>query len=79
VCPAHKDKAEIKSMSLLVEKHQQNQKFIHSYLTIGTVNKIKLMLWVIRSENEHECNISKYLIDQIVLTYGMVIISMIIC
>jgi hypothetical protein len=34
------------------------------------------MLWVIRSENEHECNISKHLIDQIVLTYGRIIISM---
>jgi hypothetical protein len=40
------------------------------------VNKIKLMLWVIRSENENECNISKHSIDQIVLTYGRIIISM---
>jgi hypothetical protein len=40
------------------------------------VNKIKLMLWVIRSENEHKCNILKHLTDQIVLTYGRIIISM---
>jgi hypothetical protein len=76
VCPAHKDKAEIKCMGSVGGKHQQNQKSIHSSLTLGTVNKIKLMLWVIRSENEHECNISKHLTDQIVLTYGRIIISM---
>jgi hypothetical protein len=50
--------------------------FVHSSLTSGIVNKIKLKSWVIRSENEHECNISKHLIDQIVLTYGRIIISM---
>jgi hypothetical protein len=37
--------------------------FVHSSLTSGIVNKIKLKSWVIRSENEHECNISKHLID----------------
>jgi hypothetical protein len=50
--------------------------FVHSSLTSGIVNKIKLKSWVIRSKNEHECNISKHLIDQIVLTYGRIIISM---
>jgi hypothetical protein len=42
--------------------------FVHSSLTSGIVNKIKLksMTWVIRSEDEHESCISKKnLIDQI--------------
>ena len=38
VCSAHKDKEEIKCMSSVGEKHQQNQNFIYSSLALGTLN-----------------------------------------
>ena len=42
--PAHRDKAEIKCMSPVGEKHQQNQKCICSSLTLSiVVSKTKLM------------------------------------
>jgi hypothetical protein len=62
VCPAYKDKAEIKCMGSVGGKTSIEPKsFVHSSLTSGIVNKIKLksMTWVIRSEDEHESCISK--------------------
>ena len=48
MCPAYKDKVEILSAwALLVGKHQQNQNFTYSSLTLGTLNKMKLMLCVL--------------------------------
>ena len=44
VCPAHKTRERSNAGALLVGKHQQNQNFIYSPLTLGTSNKIKLML-----------------------------------
>ena len=41
--PAHRDKAEIKWMGPVGEKHQQNQKCICSSLTLSIVSKTKLM------------------------------------
>jgi len=41
--PAHRDKAEIKCMGSVGEKHQQNQKCICSSLTLSIVSKTKLM------------------------------------
>ena len=41
--PAHKDKAEIKCMGPVGGKHQQNQKYICSSLTLSIVSKTKLM------------------------------------
>jgi hypothetical protein len=35
--------------------------FICSSLPLGMVNKIKLKLWVIRSEDEHECEYEIFL------------------
>ena len=44
VCPTHKTKWRSSGWALLVGKHQQNQNFIYSSLTLGTLNKMKLML-----------------------------------
>jgi len=41
--PAHRDKAEIKCMGSVGEKHQQNQKCICCSLTISMMSKTKLM------------------------------------
>ena len=41
--PAHRDKAEIKCMGSVGEKHQQNQMCICSSLTLSIVSKTKLM------------------------------------
>ena len=41
--PAHRDKAEIKCMGPVGEKHQHNQKCICSSLTLSIVSKTKLM------------------------------------
>jgi len=41
--PAHRDKAEIKCMGPVGEKHQQNQKCICSSLTFSIGSKTKLM------------------------------------
>jgi len=41
--PAHRDKAEIKCMGPVGEKHQRNQKCICSSLTLSIVSKTKLM------------------------------------
>jgi hypothetical protein len=60
--PAHKDKAKIKCMGSVGGKTPTKPKsVVHSSLTSGIVNKIKLksMTWVIRSEDEHESCISK--------------------
>jgi hypothetical protein len=47
VCPAHKDKVEISAWASLVGKHQQNQNFTCSSLSLGTLNKMKLMLFAL--------------------------------
>ena len=44
VCHAHSIRQRSSAWALLVGKHQQNQNFIYSPLTLGTSNKIKLML-----------------------------------
>jgi hypothetical protein len=62
VYPAHKDKVEIKCMGSVSGKAPIEPKsFVHSSLTSGIVNKIKLksMTWVIRSKDEHKSCISK--------------------
>ena len=41
--PAHRDKAEIKCMGPVGEKHQLNRKCICSSLTLSIVSKTKLM------------------------------------
>ena len=41
--PAHRDKAEIKCMGPVGGKHQQNQKYIYSSLSLSIVSKTKLM------------------------------------
>jgi len=41
--PAHRDKAEIKCMGPVGGKHQQNQKFIYSSLSLSIGSKTKLM------------------------------------
>lgn len=43
MCPAHRDKAEIKCMGSVGGEHQQNQKSIYSSLTLSIVSEIKLM------------------------------------
>jgi len=43
MCPAHRDKAEIKCMSPVGGKHQQNQKYIYSSLSLSIGSKTKLM------------------------------------
>ena len=40
---AHRDKAEIKCMSPVGGKHQQNQKYIYSSLSLSIGSKTKLM------------------------------------
>ena len=47
VCPAHKTRYRSSAWALLVGKHQQNQNFTYSSITLGTLNKIKLMLCVL--------------------------------
>ena len=42
-CPAHRDKAEIKCMGPVGGKHQQNQKYIYSSLSLSIGSKTKLM------------------------------------
>ena len=41
--PAHRDKAEIKCMGPVGGKHQQNQKYIYSSLSLSIGSKKKLM------------------------------------
>ena len=41
--PAHRDKAEIKCMGPVGGKHQQNQEYIYSSLSLSIVSKTKLM------------------------------------
>ena len=41
--PAHRDKAEMKCMGSVGEKHQQNQKCICCSLNLSMVSKTKLM------------------------------------
>jgi len=43
MCPTHRDKAEIKCMGPVGGKHQQNQKYIYSSLSLSIVSKTKLM------------------------------------
>ena len=43
MCPAYRDKAEIKCMGPVGGKHQQNQKYIDSSLSFSIGSKIKLM------------------------------------
>jgi len=43
ICPAHRDKAEIKCMGPVGGKHKQNQKYIYSSLSLSIGSKIKLM------------------------------------
>jgi hypothetical protein len=77
VYPAHKDKEEIKCMGSVGGKTPIEPKsFVHSSLTLGIVNKIKLksMTWVIRSEDEHESCISKKIFDKLdCLTHGRIV------
>ena len=51
VCPAHKTRYRSSAWALLVGKHQQNQNFTYSSLTLGTLNKIKLMLSAVFNYN----------------------------
>ena len=51
VCPAHKTRQRSSAWALLVGKHQQNQNFTYSFLTLGTLNKIKLMLCALLNYN----------------------------
>ena len=44
VCPAHKTRQRSSAWALLVGEHQQNQNFIYSSLSLGTLNNMKLML-----------------------------------
>jgi hypothetical protein len=46
VCPAQKDKVEIKCMGSIGGKTPVEPKFIYPSLSIGTLNKMKLMLCV---------------------------------
>ena len=43
MCPAHRDKAEIKCMGPVGGKHQQNQKYIYSSLSLSIGRKTNLM------------------------------------
>jgi len=43
MCPAHRDKAEIKCMGPVGVKHQQNQKYIYSSLSLSIGSKTKWM------------------------------------
>jgi len=43
MCPAHRDKAEITCMGPVGRKHQQNQKYIYSSLSLSIGSKTKLM------------------------------------
>ena len=43
MCPAHRDKAEIKCMGPVGGKHQQNQEYIYSSLSLSIMSKTKLM------------------------------------
>ena len=47
VCHAHKIRLRSSVWALLVGKHPQNQNFTYSSLTLGTLNKMKLMLCVL--------------------------------
>ena len=51
VCPAHKTRYRSSAWALLVGKHQQNQNFTYSSLTLGTLNKMKLMLCALFNYN----------------------------
>ena len=43
MCPTHRDDAEIKCMGPVGGKHQQNQKYIYSSLSLSIGRKTKLM------------------------------------
>jgi len=43
MCPAHIDEAKIKCMGPVGGKHQQNQKYIYSSLSLSIGSKTKLM------------------------------------
>jgi len=43
MCPAHRDKAEIKCMGRVGGQHQQNQKYIYSSLSLSIGSKTNLM------------------------------------
>jgi len=43
MCPTHRDSTEIKYMGPVGGKHQQNQKYIYSYLSLSIGSKTKLM------------------------------------
>ena len=43
MCPAHRDKAEIKCMGPVGGKHQQNQKYIYYSQSLSIGSKTKLM------------------------------------
>ena len=51
VCPAHKTRQRSSAWALLVGKHQHNQKFTYSFLTVGILNKMKLMLCALFNYN----------------------------
>ena len=61
MCPAHRDKAEIKCMGPVDGKHQQNQKYISSSLSLSIGSKTKMMGHL------------KLLSDQIAQPYGKII------
>ena len=43
MCPAHRDKAEIKCMGPVDGKHQHDQKYIYSSISLSIGSKTKLM------------------------------------
>jgi len=43
LCPAHRDKTQIKCMGPVGGKHQQNQNYIYSSLSLSIGSKEKLM------------------------------------
>ena len=43
MCPAHRDEAKIKCVGPVGGKHQQNQKYIYSSLSLSIGSKTKLM------------------------------------
>ena len=68
--PAQRDKAEIKCIGPIGEKHQQNQKCIYSFLTLSIVSKAKLMddkfmsvalITFVRSDHLWKDNLSMYM------------------
>ena len=67
MCPARRDKAEIKCMSPVGGKHQQNQKYIYSSLSLSIGSKTKLM------GDKFMSVALKHLSDQIAQPYGKII------